>query len=227
MDEHLALRCGDVLESRGISVLEEIAMDIHLFMCHIDQEPEVFDTGNKASQKYKEVKRWISDYSVNDYLNAALNGERLPCTCKEMAEVGGHLTAILLDKDISVIGKVRPLYMKGNVGKHKHYMDCYFNGGNPIFFDFSVYRMLWDENAKDWVSKDKEDWGMSGFLGMPDFNPVNIDFTKFIEWQDETIGWLQKGNRPRVMQFANGNVVDSYAQNGEKYMKVISPSFEQ
>lgn len=209
--------CQRIFRERKIESLEDIARELVTFMCHINQEPEVFDTKLPRNwSNYKSVRMKTSVAKAVDYLKKAVKPEygtkafskdskRFPCTCRNMAEVGGHLAAHLLQEPVFVLGRVSPFFMSGTRSKHRHYLNCAFENGDPRFFDFSVYKFLGNISGEGRFVLD----GVTVEEYLEQFDAMNIDFEKYIHWTSGNRAWLQKGNVQRNIEFRNGEVIDN------------------
>lgn len=188
MKQEIRSLCEEVVRARKICNIGDLVASLPEFMCHINQEPKIFDTYVNARDKskkarYKKYSKLITYKSVEDYLNSAIaNRVRLPASCREFALVAAHLGAHILQQEVYFIGKVNPRYARINhhLTRRKHCLNAYKEGDLLIFFDASVYKSI--STGKKWIKTSEVS---------RDFNPSDIDFDRFIKYK----GWLQEGRK--------------------------------
>ena len=201
MDKNRRTQCQRLLDVIKPSSLSDIIDAIPRFMGHIDQEPEYFYSFRNPKRPGTITRRryayqyyaddLIPSYTLERYLTHGRHMEtlaqRLPCTCKEIATVAGHLAAVFLEKPVMRIGRVTPLYLKGKSKNNsfRHYMNSHKCQGVNRFFDASVYKSLWDEINQ----KSADPKTLAGF------KPDDIGFSQFIDWE----GWTQQSPKKRII----------------------------
>lgn len=200
VEKNLQLISMQVIRQYDMDSIDCIVEKLHLFMCHIDQEPAEFGTYRNTKdsderKEYNKIKDQISLYGVGDYLDQAMesSSERLPANCKTFALVAGTLAKVLYpNHEVYRLGRVRPAYVRGvdrslqkkrqrpkklTSGKRNtfpHYLNAIREHHQYRFFDASVYRNVFFIEDNCWQALDS--------AKARGFDPANIDFEEFIDW---------------------------------------------
>lgn len=206
-----------VIDNYHLDTLDSIVRAVPRFMCHVMQEPKVYDTYRSRGA----LTSRIASYDTLAYFKGALEPkERPPASCIQFAEVAAILAAVTFQADVYVIGATTPSYVRraSKVKNAKSIVQEFahaFNYMNGTFFDASAYAQVFDQASNKWVDPSQ----------LQGFNAANIDYGKYIKWDH----WLQSSPHKRVIAFSGPTLTDTWQANApmdsksERYLKIISP----
>ncbi|KWF73740.1 hypothetical protein WL92_27155 [Burkholderia multivorans] len=193
--------------------LEDVLSFIPLHMCHVTQEPEVFNTypPNIVHLSYPreqwphldaEYARYrdevIPGISLAAYLRAFIDpdSQRLPCFCTEMSDVAGVLVSILLGQRVYAIRKIFVNYLY--LPQRWHCINALVEGNRIRYFDSSAYRQVFDKPRRKFLSPDQ----FAGF----DYADVAPDFIV-------SKNWLQSAPFARSIDLDGDRIRDNFYPN--------------
>ncbi|MTK64774.1 MAG: hypothetical protein F8N15_09705 [Methanobacterium sp.] len=218
-----------IIDRFSIETIEDVIKVLPRSMCHVIQEPRVFDTyqpqmvrlvfppgeWDAKDARYREVRdEIIPRYSTMDYLSNLLLAlpDRLPCFCSQMAEVTATLVSKLLKRNVYILRNIYVNYLY--LPKRWHCINAISWEGRIRYFDSSAYAQVFDKITKRVLRPNR----------LAGFNASDIDI-RFIVAED----WLQDEPFPRRIMECDGHLSDSFYPSPipslppDEFFRVVGP----
>ena len=214
MKKNLKSIIEEIISAYGLTSLSDVLEIIPKFMCHITQEPHVFNTypidtmrltipKEKWEINEKIFKRYsdeiIPSISLEDYLkNFIKKGERLPCFCSEIGDVAAALASKVIKKRVYVVRRTFVTYLIQP--SRRHCFNAYVEEERIRYFDAAVYNQVFNKKTGRLVSPDL----------LPEFNASDIDKKFFGE------NSLQSNPFQRTISLQAGIIIDNFYPNPDQ-----------
>lgn len=213
MEKNVLNLARQIVDKFRLQSIEDVLHIIPRQMCHIIQEPHVFNTFppyivqlSRPEHEWKKYNDIYSRYkneiipslSVNDYLTSILNEatDRLPCYCAEMCDVAGAIASCVLDKKVYAIRNINVNYL--HLPQRWHCVNATIVEGRIRYFDSSAYAQVLDKSKRKLVPPGE----------LAGFNAADIE-ERFIVSDN----WLQSEPFARKVYVYNGELKDTFYPN--------------
>jgi hypothetical protein len=227
MDDRLCELADKIIESFELRTIPDVIRTLPISMCHIVQEPRVFNTyqpqivrlafPEEEWERYNQIYRTIRDELIPsittiDYLSNLLSSEpkRLPCFGSEMADAAAVIVNRLLGTKVYVLRYVSVDYLY--LPQRRHCINAILDGSRVRYFDVSAYAQVLDKTTRGSGTPDR----------LPGFDASDIEEGLILS-EDR----LQKDPFPRRIFLQDGELVDTFhpcpvnGKPADEYFRVV------
>lgn len=218
-----------IIEKYNIRTIRDIVSNLNAGMCHILQEPKIFQTyppevsallfeGDELARVDATYQRFrneiIPSIGVGEHLKNLTKDvpERKPCFCRQMTDVAAIIAAQLLQKKVYAVRNIYVNYLY--LPQQWHCINAVVEEDRIRYFDTSAYAQIVDPKDRRIRRPSK----LAGF-DAADIAPAFIESDK----------WLQKQPFQRTLTLFDGHIRDSFAPSPfpnmpeDEFLSVVEP----